>query len=100
MIEARQDSPLSLKAPQNFVRIGASLKELDRDFFLELSVRSVCQVDSAHSTPAKLTNNLIGSNPSPGRLWRRRPRECHRGVIREIVKASGRLRQERFNFLH
>src|SRR5690242_6700601 len=97
MIEPCQDLTFCLEAAHNFSGVRSSIQYFDRDLFLKLTIRTLCQENSAHSAAAKFTDDDIRSDALSGPRRSLLP-ESGGGVLGAIFKAVGALVQKRFRF--
>src|SRR5215470_7003116 len=97
MIEPCQDLTFCLEAAQNFSCVRSSIQYFDRDLFLKLTIRALCQKNCAHSAAAKFTDDDIRSDALSG-AWRSLLPESRGGVLGAIFKAVGALVQKRLRF--
>src|SRR5690242_19625170 len=96
MVELGQDLTFYRKAPQDLVRVGATLKYLDRDLLLKLSISSFAKIKCSHAAPTELSGNYIGANSfaNPIRLFASKPR---RGEFSELFQSIRIAREKDFS---
>src|SRR2546421_10581928 len=88
MVELGQNLTFYRKAPQDLVRIGATLKYLDRELLLKLSVSSFAKIDCSHAAAAELSDNYVSTNSFAHPIWLLAP-EPRRGEFSELFKSIG-----------
>src|ERR1041385_9300066 len=96
MVKLGQDLAFYRKASQDLVRIGATLKYLNRDLLFKLSISSFAQINCSHAAATELSNNYISANSfaNPIRLLAPEPR---RGGFSELFQGIGITREKNFS---
>src|SRR6184192_4123986 len=94
MIEPGQDLAFRSEAAQDLSRVGASIQYLDRDLFLKLTIRALCQENCAHPAMAKFTGDDIRAHALPAARRSLLPESggCVLGAIFEAVGTLGKKR--------
>ena len=62
IIEVGKNLPFVTEMTKHRVGVHATFDQLDCDLLLVLLIRALGQIDGAHSAPANLTNDAIGTN--------------------------------------
>src|SRR5256714_2836515 len=105
MVEPGQDLAFGVETPHHFLRRDARVQELDRDFFLEVSVGPGGEVNGSHSATPDLAGDHVGADPLADSRNSVAPNPSRRifGARFEIVACASpenfRLGQERFSLL-
>src|SRR5690242_15361001 len=76
MVELGQDLAFYRKSSQDLVRVGATLKYLNRDLLFKLPISSFAKINCSHAAATELSDNCISANsfPNPLRLLGPEPR--------------------------
>jgi hypothetical protein len=69
MVELSQNLTFYRKAPQNLVRIRATLKYLDRDLLLKLSISSFAKINCSHAAATELFDNYVSADSFAYPIW-------------------------------
>ena len=88
MVKLGQDLTFYGKAPQDLVRIGATLKYLDRDLLLKLSVGSFAKINCSHAPATELPDNYVSANSFANPIRLVAPEPC-RGEFSELFQSIG-----------
>ena len=88
MVELGQDLAFYRKASQDLVRVGATLKYLNRDLLFKLSISSLAKINCSHAAAAELSDNYLSANSfaNPIRLLAPEP-GC--GEFSELFQSIG-----------
>ena len=89
MIQPREDLPFRCEARERQRPAQAATDEFDRDFLLVLVVSAHGTIDLAHAAGSEHGDDLVGTEPLPDHLLRRRT--DHRLLHGRLFQKSARL---------
>src|SRR5262245_1336625 len=92
MIEFGQYSTLYRKAPQDLIRIRATLKYFDCDLLLKLSIGSFAKINCSHASATELSDNYVGANSfaHPTRLFAPEPGRGEFSELFQSIRITGK----------
>src|SRR5215472_11133910 len=97
MLKISQNLALNSETAQDFVSIGASLENFDRDALVKLSVGALGQVNGPHATAAKFADDCVCTYSLANSIAFVSP-ESRRRKFSKLFENGGIVSQKVFRF--
>jgi hypothetical protein len=96
MVQLGQDPAFYREASQNLVRVGATLKYLNRDLLFKPPVSSFAKVNCSHAAATELSDNYVSANSFANPIRLLAPKPC-RSEFSELFQGIGITREKDFS---